>query len=104
MRRFVGLNGTISISDHSVFLSREGKLDSVFHMPGTTEIPIRLIHKVVFSQAGLTNGFIAILRKGDKQPHSVFSALKNENAVIFRVTKNDQALELAEYVRSLMQK
>ncbi|MBR2255772.1 MAG: hypothetical protein IJ899_00205 [Blautia sp.] len=102
MQKFVGLNGTISASEKSVILSREKKLDGVFHKLGTMEIPIDQIEKVVFSEAGLTNGFIAILRKGDKRPHSVFSAMKNQNAVIFRLTKNAQAQALTEYVRSLI--
>ena len=102
MKKFVGLNGTISVSADSVYLSRERKLDGVFHQLGTTEIPIKQIEKVVFSEAGLTNGFIAILRKGDKRPHTIFSALKNENAVIFRLTKNDQAQEMTNYVKSLL--
>ena len=102
MKKFVGLNGTISVSTDSVYLSRERKLDGVFHQLGITEIPIKQIDKVIFSEAGLTNGFIAILRKGDKRPHSIFSALKNENTVIFRLTKNHQAQELTNYVKSLL--
>lgn len=102
MKRFTGLNGSITVSGNSVVLSRERKLDGVFHELGSREIPISQIEKVVFSEAGLTNGFLAILRKGDKRPRSVFSAIKNENAIIFRITKNEQAQEMAEYVKSLI--
>lgn len=69
---------------------------------GSITIPIDQIEKVAFSEGGLTNGFIAFVRKGDKRPHSVFSAMKQDNAVVFRLTKNDAARELAEYVKALI--
>ena len=102
MKTFKGLNGKITADEEKVVLTRSTKLDSVFHEAGTITIPIDQIEKVAFSEGGLTNGFIAFVRKGDKQPHSVFSAMKQDNAVIFRLTKNDVARELAEYVKALI--
>ena len=56
----------------------------------------------MFSEEGIANGYMAFLRKGDKRPHSVFSALKNENAIIFRFTKNRIAKELVNLVKERM--
>ena len=101
-RKFAGLNGSILVKDDNLYLIREKKLDGVFHELGTITIPINQIKQVAFAEAGLTNGFIAILRKGDRRPRTVFSAIKNETAVIFRVTKNAQAHDMVRYVESLM--
>ena len=102
MRKFVGINGSVLVDENTVTLFREKKLDGVFHELGKMEIPVNQIERIVISEAGLTNGFIAFLRKGDKRPRTVFSALKNKNTIIFRLTKNEQALKMTEYVKSLM--
>ena len=102
MKNFVGLNGKIYADEDGVTLIRESKIDGVFHELGTVRIPISEIAKVIYSEGGLTNGYIAFLRKGDRRPLSVFSALKNDNTVIFRFTKNESAQQMAEYVKSLI--
>ena len=100
MVSFAGLNGQITVDEHTITLTRSAKLDKVFHNAGTITIPLSKVEKVIFSEGGLTNGYVAFLRKGDKRPRSVFSALKNKNTVIFRLTKNDDAKDLVDYVKS----
>ncbi len=100
MKSFTGLNGKVFASEDTVMIKREGKLDKVFHESDLT-IPLNQIYAVEYMEGGITNGFIAFLRKGDKIPHSVFAALKNENAIIFRFNKNLQAKKFAEHVECL---
>ncbi|MCR5775890.1 MAG: hypothetical protein K6G84_00545 [Lachnospiraceae bacterium] len=100
MISFVGLNGQIEVDNDGIILTRVAKLDKVFHQAGKIIIPFCQVENVVFSEGGLTNGFVAFLRKGDKEPHSVFSAIKNDTAVIFRLTKNKNARQLVNYVKS----
>jgi len=99
MRSFVGLNGSVSVGESGISLTRESKLDGVFHELGTAVIPYEQIVKVVYAEGGLSNGYMAFLRKGDKRPHSVFSALKNDSAIIFRFTKNESAKEIVDLVK-----
>ena len=99
MKRFTGINGTIIFDDRKVTIIREKKLDRVFHQQGSIDIPLSQIDLVMFSEAGLTNGYIAILEKNNKIPHSVFTAIKHQNAVIFRFPKNQQAQEFARQIK-----
>ena len=99
---FKGLNGSVSIAENWVTISREKKLDGVFHTLGSIIIPIRELDKVVYSKGGILNGFIVFIKKGDRQPHSVFSAIKNKNAIIFRASKNEQAKEVEKYTNALI--
>ena len=100
MRLFTGLNGSISVGEIGVSLTRQAKIDGIFHELGTMVIPYEEIDKVVFSKGGLTNGYMVFLRKGEKRPHSVFSAIKNEHAIVFRFTKNKSAKEIVNIVKT----
>ncbi len=100
MKTFIGLNGSISVNSEKVILHRGSGIDSVFHEEGNLTIPFSNIAEVIYSEGGLTNGYITILRYGDKRPHGILSALRNATTVIFRFTKNRQALEMTEYVNS----
>ena len=102
MRSFYGLNGRVSIEDNAVILTRESKFDGIFHELGVFSIPVSQITKVIYSPGGVTNGYMSFLRKGDRRPISVFTALKNKNTIIFRFTKNEEAKEIADYVKSLI--
>ena len=102
MRSFYGLNGRVSIEDNAVILTRESKFDEIFHELGVFSIPVSQITKVIYSPGSVTNGYMSFLRKGDRRPISVFTALKNKNTIIFRFTKNEEAKEIADYVKSLI--
>lgn len=99
MMSFVGLNGSVFVDERGISLTRKSRLDGAFHDLGTLKIPYEQIVKVVFAKGGLTNGYMAFLRKDDKRPHSVFSALKNDSAIIFRFTKNDSAKEIVDLIK-----
>ena len=93
MKSFAGLNGEVLVEDDYLYLVRKSKIDSVFHKKKKVRLLIRDIDKIIFSKGGLVNGYMVFLKEGEKCPKSIFSALKNENAIIFRMTKNDKAEE-----------
>lgn len=102
MKTFVGLNGKISADEKNIILTRDSGIAVIFQKEGDLIIPICNILKIVYSEGGFTNGYISFLRNGDRKPHSIFSAVKNETTIIFRCTKNRMAQEMVEYVNSLI--
>ncbi len=99
MDMFRGINGTIILSDDIVQIIREKGIDYTFHKEGHIEIPYSEIKEVVFSEGGLINGYISIMEKKSKRPSGIVQAMKDENAVIFRMFKNEQAREIRSEIR-----
>lgn len=100
MTSFKGLNGTILLKENSLSIIRESGIDTTFHKKGVIEISYSCIDGVMLELGSLVNGYITIIEKGSTCPSSIFSAMKNDNTVIFRCTKNGQA----EKIRALIEK
>lgn len=91
MKSFKGLNGTIILRDSGVAIVRENMLGTTFHNGGEVEIPYSNVSEVEVVPGALLNGFICIVENGYSSPSNVFSAMKDENTIIFRLTRNGQA-------------
>lgn len=100
MKSFTGLNGTIILRNSGVAIIRENMLGTVFHNCSEVEIPYFNISKVKVIPGSLLNGFICIVENGHCGPSNIFSALKDKNTVIFRLTKNKQAENLKQLIET----
>ena len=58
------------------------------------------IDEVVVVPGSLLNGFICIVESGYGSPSNVFSAMKDENTIIFRLTKNGQAEKMKRLIEA----
>ncbi len=100
MKAFHGLNGAIVLGDTCVSILREKFLATTFHNGGETQIAYSDISRVVVIPGSLLNGFICIVEKGYRSPSNVFSALKDENTVIFRFTQNGKAEKMKRLIEA----
>ena len=100
MKAFKGLNGTIQLRNDGVAIIRENKLDTTFHNAGETLIPFGNISEVEVVPGSVLNGYICVVENGYGSPSSVFSALKDENTIIFRLTKNGQAEKMKQLIEA----
>lgn len=100
MKKFRGINGTLVLKDDAVLVLREKGIDNTFHDYSEIEIPYSNIEEVAVVLGGITNGYICIVDEEGTSPTNVFKAMKNDNAVIFRVFKNSAAEKFAEELRS----
>ena len=96
--KFRGLNGTIEVVDDKIRIIREKLLDGAFHKKGTFVFPLSSVIMMHYHKGGITNGFLTLERKGSKLSKSVFSAMKNDDAIIFRMMKNEEAEAFSKYV------
>ena len=100
MKSFKGLNGTIILRTSGVAIVRENMLGTTFHNGGEVEIPYCNIDEVVVVPGSLLNGFICIVESGYGSPSNVFSAMKDENTIIFRLTKNGKAEKMKRLIEA----
>ena len=100
MESFKGLNGTIILRNSGVAILRKNMLETTFHNAGEVEIPYANINEVKVVPGSLLNGFICIMKKGYGSPSNVFTALKDENTIIFRLTKNGQAEKIKRLIEA----
>ncbi len=100
MKSFKGLNGTIILRNSGVAIVRENMLGTTFHSGGEVEIPYSNISEVEVVPGSLLNGFICIVENGYGSPSNVFSAMKDENTIIFRLTKNGQAEKMKRLIEA----
>lgn len=100
MNTFKGLNGTIVLGSTGVSIIRDTMLGTAFHNGGETLIPYSRISEVVMVPGSLTNGYLCIVETGYGSPGSIFSALKDENTVIFRMTKNAPARKMKRLIEA----
>lgn len=100
MKSFKGLNGTIKLTDSGVEITRDNMLGTTFHGEGTIEIPYDNISEVAVVPGGVLNGYICIVEEGYGCPSNVFAAMKDENTVIFRITKNMRASRIKKSIES----
>ena len=98
MNSFKGLNGTIILRNSGVAIVRENMLGTTFHNGGEVEIPYSNISEVEVVPGALLNGFICIVENGYGSPSNVFSAMKDENTIIFRLTRNGQAKKMKRLI------
>jgi hypothetical protein len=98
MKSFKGLNGTIILRDSGVAIVRENMLGTTFHNGGEVEIPYSNVSEVEVVPGALLNGFICIVENGYGSPSNVFSAMKDENTIIFRLTRNGQAKKMKRLI------
>lgn len=98
MKSFKGLNGTIILRDSGVAIVRENMLGTTFHNGGEVEIPYSNVSDVEVVPGALLNGFICIVENGYGSPSNVFSAMKDENTIIFRLTRNGQAKKMKRLI------
>ena len=98
MNSFKGLNGTIILRDSGVAIVRENMLGTTFHNGGEVEIPYSNVSEVEVVPGALLNGFICIVENGYGSPSNVFSAMKDENTIIFRLTRNGQAKKMKRLI------
>lgn len=98
MKSFKGLNGTIILRDSGVAIVRENMLGTTFHNGGEVEIPYSNVNEVEVVPGALLNGFICIVENGYGSPSNVFSAMKDENTIIFRLTRNGQAKKMKRLI------
>ena len=98
MKSFKGLNGTIILRDSGVAIVRENMLGTTFHNGGEVEIPYSNVSEVEVVPGALLNGFICIVENGYGSPYNVFSAMKDENTIIFRLTRNGQAKKMKRLI------
>ena len=98
MKSFKGLNGTIILRDSGVAIVRENMLGTAFHNGGEVEIPYSNVSEVEVVPGALLNGFICIVENGYGSPSNVFSAMKDENTIIFRLTRNGQAKKMKRLI------
>ena len=100
MKSFKGLNGTIILRNSGVSIVRENMLGTTFHNGGEIEIPYSNISEVDVVPGSLLNGFICIVENGYGSPSNVFSAMKDENTIIFRLTKNGPAEKMKRLIEA----
>lgn len=98
MKSFKGLNGTIILRDSGVAIVRENMLGTTFHNGGEVEIPYSNVSEVEVVPGALLNGFICIVENGYGSPSNVFSAMKDENTIIFRLTRKGQAKKMKRLI------
>lgn len=98
MKSFKGLNGTIILRDSGVAIVRENMLGTTFHNGGEVEIPYSNVSEVEVVPGALLNGFICIVENGYGSPSNVFSAMKDENTIIFHLTRNGQAKKMKRLI------
>lgn len=98
MKSFKGLNGTLVLRPTGVAIIRENMLATTFHNAGETEIPYNNISKVEVVPGSVLNGYICIVENGCECPSNVFSAMKDENTIIFRFTKNLQVIKIKQQI------
>ena len=91
VKSFKGLNGKIVIKEDYVSIVREAMIDSTFHEKGEIKIPYAQIKEIEVVPGGILNGYITIFDGKVSKPLTIFSALKNEKTIIFRMTKNGEA-------------
>lgn len=89
--KFRGLNGTIELINDTVRITREKLLDGVFHKKGVYNYPLASVVKVHYHKGGIANGFLTLEREESKLSRNVFSAMNNDDSIIFRMTKNEEA-------------
>ena len=102
MKSFKGLNGTIILRDSGVAIVRENMLGTTFHNGGEVEIPYSNVSEVEVVPGALLNGFICIVENGYGSPSNVFSAMKDENTIIFRLTRNGQAKKMKRQIEEIL--
>lgn len=98
MKSFKGLNGTLQLRNDNIAIIRENILGTTFHNAGETVIPYENICKVAVIPGSILNGYITIVERGYSSPSSIFTALKDENTIIFRLTKNMQAKKIKRLI------
>lgn len=94
MKSFKGLNGTIILRDSGVAIVRENMLGTTFHNGGEVEIPYSNVSEVEVVPGALLNGFICIVENGYGSPSNDILCKKDENTIIFRLTRNGQAKKM----------
>ena len=92
----INLFGDLEIYTSSGVL-REGDLKSPTN---TIHIPYNQIIDVKYVPGSVLNGFICTIRKDDSIPANVFQAVKHNCSVVFRLTKNKQALHFVSLIKS----
>lgn len=98
MKCLKGVNGKIIIRNRYVLISRDRFVDALFQQIGEIRIPYKEIVDVRIVRGGILNGYITIVGNNSKLPVSIFSALKNENTVIYRMTKNHEVKKLRKEI------
>lgn len=100
MDRFRGINGTILLGESSLEILREGSLDRTFHNIKRLEIPYSSIEGIKVVPGSLINGYISVIRSGERGPRGLASAIRDEHSVMFRMFKNTQAERFAGKIRA----
>ncbi len=98
MKSFKRLNGTLDLRPTGVAIIRENMFATTFHNAGEIEIPYGNISEVEVVPGSVLNGYICIVENDYGRPSNVFSAMKDENTVIFRFTKNLQATKMKQQI------
>lgn len=102
MRSFKGLNGTMVLNDFEVLIKRESTFEQLFHGKGGMEIPYSSVKEVIFVPGTLVNGYISIIQSDGKRPSNIFEAMKSDNTVVFRLTKNRHAKMIKKLIEEKM--
>ena len=99
-----GKNGIIRLTKNRVIISREGYWGFISQgESGSKEIPIKNITAVQFKSCSATTGFIQFtIIGGIEASGGVFSAVKNENTVLFLEDQESNFREVKRYVDSII--
>lgn len=99
---FKGLNGVIRIDDSYVVIERKKGLTTFFNKKRLLKIDYQLIKQIKYKSGNLTNGYIAIIIKESRVPHTIFGAVGNDYTVIFRREKNGEAKRFLKKIKEYM--
>lgn len=100
-----GVGGLLSVYEDKVVIEIKGLLGFLSQgLAGGKTIPMDAIQSVQFKKAGsFVNGFIQFGIMGGREVQGgVFNAANDENSVIFTPDLNDKALEIKEYIESII--
>lgn len=93
---------TVTIENGFIKISRRGLQNRINNGGGDKNILISSLSGVQIKKPGFTTGYIQFIFSGSKDSTGSFSAVKDENTVIFNKPEYDQALELRDYVEEFM--
>lgn len=100
-----GVGGLLTVYEDKVVIEIKGLLGFLSQgLAGGKTIPMSAIQSVQFKKAGSwTNGFIQFGIMGGREVQGgLFNAANDENSVMFTSDLNDKALQIKEYIESLI--
>lgn len=96
-----GINGQVVIVDNRIEITRIGFKSFASHgFDGTKTIFLKKLTGIQFKEAGkMTNGFIQFIFPGSTEDKGgLFSAVKDENTVIFNQSQQNDFEKLRDFI------